>query len=575
MRVDISNVPFSRYGSYMGFNVVPPSWNLPGLILRTMYGVAASREVFRVEPVRAGEVVPHTISATPTLLTMDADGGRVEVCFAEPDLVRVRMKGVGLRLTSLRPQGPYAFPAGEGRWQVNSFPNRTQYMLTALRGSLKVDAPHLVQTQDARKKPPAVRGPLVVADFVPDASGAAEAAIQEFLTTPSRSVPDVSFEQCVRGVEAEWKAWLKTTPALPKRYAGAAELAMYINWSAVVGLSGNVRRPTMLMSKNWMTQCWSWDHCFNAIALSYRDPDLAWDQLMTLFDHQDAHGALPDSVSAPDLVWNFCKPPIHGWTLAKMAKARGLLTPERLKEIYGPLCRWTEWWMQDRDSDGDGIPEYHHGNDSGWDNATVYDGGFPAASPDLPAFLVVQMDVLSDLAKLLGRARDAARWKARAGELAARMVERLWNGEQFVTRRAFSGAVFAEGDCLLNHMAIAAGKRLPKAVREKVAAALAPDGRFVTRYGPATENPRSPLYVPDGYWRGPIWGSETVLIVDGLARAGFKQQAREIARRYCEMCLKSGFAENYNADTGQPLRDKAYTWGSSAYIILAREFLRG
>jgi glycogen debranching enzyme len=154
------------------------------------------------------------------------------------------------------------------------------------------------------------------------------------------------------------------------------------------------------------------------------------------------------------------------------------------------------------------------------------------------------------------------------------MLKHLWNGQQFVTRRAFTGEVFAEGDCLLNHLAILAGKRLPKEVRDGIAEAVRPDGRFVTACGPATESPHSPLYVPDGYWRGPIWGSETTLLVDGLARAGYGDQAREIARRYCEMCLESGFAENYDAQTGEPLRDKAYTWGSSAFLILAHEFLR-
>ena len=575
MQFDISAVPFSRFGSYMAFGIMPPVWHQPGLLLRTMHGVHTSREVFRVEPVRGGRPLPYRITATPTLLTLEADGGRVEICFGGQDVVCMRTRGVGLRLSSVPQRGPYAFPAGNGRWQVNSSPNRTQYMLTALRGELTMDAPLLVHAQDAARKEQPPRLPLIIADFTPDADGVCEAVVEEFITTPARRAPEVSFDEGLRGVEAEWRAWLKTTPSMPERYRKAAELAMYVNWSAVVHPEGAVRRPTMLMSKNWMNQCWSWDHCFNAIALSYRNADLAWDQLMTLFDHQDAHGALPDAISSPGATWNFCKPPIHGWTLAKMMKTRGLLTERRLKEVYRPLCRWTDWWMTDRDGDGDGIPEYHHGNDSGWDNGTIYDGGFPASSPDLPAHLVVQMETLAGLAKRLGRERDAERWNARARALAARMVERLWNGEQFVTRRAFSGEVFPKGDSLLNHVAIVAGKRLPKAVREKVAEALAPDGRFVTRYGPATESPQSPLYVPDGYWRGPIWGSSTVLVVDGLARAGFRPQAREVARRYCDMCLKSGFAENYNADTGEPLRDKAYTWGSSAYLILAHEFLRG
>jgi putative isomerase len=430
-----------------------------------------------------------------------------------------------------------------------------------------------VRTQDSRRKEQEPRVPHVIADFVPDERGVAEGAVEEFLSV-SRG-PDLSarFTDCVAAVESEWEAWKRTTPSLPKRYARSAELAMYVNWASVVAPLGCFRRPTMLMSKNWMTQCWSWDHCFNAMALSYRSPDLAWDQWMTLFDHQDGNGALPDSVSATQTTWNFCKPPVHGWALSKMMKKRGLLTDARAREAYRVLSRWTDWWMA-RDYDGDGLPEYRHGNDSGWDNSTVFDGGFPVAAPDLAAYLVVQMDALSALADRLGRNRAAAQWKGRANALRDRMIEVLWDGGQFVSRRAFTGEVFPEGDSLINYLPIVMGRRLPKTIRDQVAAGLAPGGRFVRDFGPATESPDSPLYVPDGYWRGPIWGPEAVIVVDGLAQGGYKKQAAEIARRYSEMCRRSGFAENFNALTGEPLRDKAYTWGSSAFLTLAHEFLR-
>jgi glycogen debranching enzyme len=571
---DVAAVPFSRFGSYMALNVLPAHWDVNGLVLRTMRGTFASRQAFVLEPISGRQPVPYSLTATPTALRLEGGGGDVTFCFAETDLLRVRGRGLGLRLSSLREHSSYAFPAGEGRWHVNCAPNRAQFMLTSLRGELVMDALNVVRTQDKRKKHREVRRPRVVADLLPDESGRFEAAVEEFVTTSASPDLSASFDDCLRSVEAEWQAWLKTTPAMPGRYGEAAELAMYVNWASAVAPSGNFRRPTVLMSKNWMTQCWSWDHCFNAIALSYRNPDLAWDQLMAPFDHQDEHGVLPDSISEPRLTWNFCKPPIHGWALGKMMNKRGLLTEKRLKEVYRPLCRWTDWWLKERDYDGDGLPEYHHGNDSGWDNATVFDGGFPAAAPDLAAYLIVQMDVLTRLAKRLGRRRDADRWKSHSGALRDRMLEHLWNGEQFVTRRGFTGDIFPEGDSLLNYMAIVAGRRLPKAVRERMAGALKPGGRFVTDYGPATESPNSPLYVPDGYWRGPIWGSETVLLVDGLARAGYADQAREVARRYCDMCLGSGFAENYDATTGEPLRDKAYTWGSSAFLILAHEFSR-
>ena len=57
-------------------------------------------------------------------------------------------------------------------------------------------------------------------------------------------------------------------------------------------------QPTMLMSKNCMAMSWSWDHCFNAMALAEKDPELAWQQYMVLFDNQEVHGALPDEVLA-------------------------------------------------------------------------------------------------------------------------------------------------------------------------------------------------------------------------------------------------------------------------------------
>jgi glycogen debranching enzyme len=348
-------------------------------------------------------------------------------------------------------------------------------------------------------------------------------------------------------------------------------MAMWVNYESTVAPRGNFKRPTILMSKNWMTACWSWDHCFNAMAHSYTDPDTAWDQLNVHFDLQDKHGCLPDGVKTPVMGWNFCKPPIHGWTLSKMMQNRDLLTKKRLKKFYGKLTRWTEWWLKNRDYDGDGLCEYHHGNDSGWDNSTVFDGGFPVAGADLAAFLILQMDMLSVMAAMQKKKKQVKKWRKRAGRMLELMIEKLWDGDQFRAKKAFTCEAFPNGDSLINYLPIILGKRLPKEIRGRVADGL---DRFVTEFGPATENPASPLYLESGYWRGPIWGPEVVIICDGLARGGYRKQARDIAKRYCNMCRKHGiFAENYDPLSGEPLCDKAYTWGSSAFLILAHELI--
>ena len=81
--------------------------------------------------------------------------------------------------------------------------------------------------------------------------------------------------------------------------------------------------------------------------------------------------------------------------------------------------------------------------------------------------------------------------------------------------------------------------------------------------------------MPDGYWRGPIWAPPMMFIIEGLRRGGETAFAAELAERFCKVCEKSGFAENFDANTGAGLRDRAYTWTSSVFLILANGYLEG
>jgi hypothetical protein len=48
--------------------------------------------------------------------------------------------------------------------------------------------------------------------------------------------------------------------------------------------------------------------------------------------------------------------------------------------------------------------------------------------------------------------------------------------------------------------------------------------------------------------------------------------ADDISARFRALCEKSGFAENFDAVTGAGLRDRAYTWTASAYLIMASQY---
>ena len=124
---------------------------------------------------------------------------------------------------------------------------------------------------------------------------------------------------------------------------------------------------------------------------------------------------MPDSVTHSEILYNFVKPPIHGWALAKM---RPLLpTPldrGTLEELYSVLARWSRFWLDARRVAGHPLPHYQHGNDSGWDNSTTFDRDRLIESPDLAAFLVVQLNVLAGLADELGNG-EGEMWRSEAG----------------------------------------------------------------------------------------------------------------------------------------------------------------
>ena len=324
------------------------------------------------------------------------------------------------------------------------------------------------------------------------------------------------------------------------------------------------------MSKNWMCNVWSWDHCFNALALAYHCPKEAWDQFMVLFDFQKESGNIPDSINDTKVIHNYCKPPIHGWTLRKLMKVMDL-SVEQLKEAYEKLGKWTSWWINYRDENGDGLCEYSHGNDSGWDNATAFDHLPPVTLPDLAAFLVLQMDVLSEVAEKLNEKADAKMWKDRADEMLNNMLDILFENGKPIARAGFDMHK-VENESLILYLPIVLGKRIPEEIKEKLIQTLESD-KFQTAYGLATESWHSKEYQADGYWRGPIWAPSTMLILDGLKECGEDAFVKDMTEKFCKLVQKSGCAENFDALTGEGLRDRAYTWTASVMLVMAHEYL--
>jgi glycogen debranching enzyme len=318
----------------------------------------------------------------------------------------------------------------------------------------------------------------------------------------------------------------------------------------------------LLLLRSADTQLWSWDNCLNGLALVQYDIDLAIDQILAPFQHMTQEGRLPDSMTRNELLFDYTKPPVYGWTMFKLLSLLDpqssqscpcftSLTPRRLDEIYRQISRFTGFWFQHRSCSSSAIPYYTHGNDSGWDNSTSYDNQTVCVSPDLGAFLIVECDFLAKLALHLGK--DATEWVHRREQLVKGIVDELWDEQ----RGSF--------------LTLVAAHHLPPNILQRMADNLQP---YLSEWGLATERLDSDLYESDGYWRGPIWAPPTIMLESGLRSAGMVELADTVLERFVRLCERNGFAENYDAKNGQGNRDLSYTWSASAYLTLRYEQTR-
>lgn len=557
----VGEIPFSRYGSWLDISPVT-GLHQHAEDLHLVTHQTGLHAILSLVPHLGDHPVDATWEADPVTLTWRHDRGRIDAAFETTDTVRLRGRGLSLKVTAADPtltpfSGPYFFrDPVDGSLVYTHYQSGLRYRITTLFGQVTVFGDQTLGVAE--------RGALIE----PADSGLWEIAIEEYQTSRPPYVSGRSFSAVQEAVRSDFSRFLDDVAPWRSEHTPAAALAAYVLWSATVSPAGFLLRPSVLMSKHWMDKVWSWDHCFNALALAGGRPELALDQFLTPFDHQDPRGALPDSIAHSERLYNFVKPPIHGWAVQGLRRRLSQdLDSRTLTGIYGKLGAWARFWLDGRRAPGRELPHYQHGNDSGWDNATTFDPARVLETADLAGFLVQLLATLAELATELGLPADSYEWSALADTIQQAMIDELWDGSRFGARNPHTGEI-TYCDSLLNLLPITLGARLPADVANRLADGIK---AHLTDWGVATEPPSSPHYDPDGYWRGPIWAPSTVLVESGLRRAGHVGLADDISDRFRRLCEKSGFAENFDALTGAGLRDRAYTWTASAYLILAAE----
>lgn len=532
--MDVRHVPFSRWGCWLAARAEGESQ----LTIHDAHHDFGRDRVLRIEwdGPSARNLASHV--ATPD--------GKLKLWVVDDRTLGLEASDLSLRLTRLS-DGPASSPS-EPEWSFRTGPEEAPEALNVrvVTGAL---------SPDGRVEPS--NGWVRLAIRVP-------AGVR-------RSAPLLRPAKQVAAAHEQWHDFLAKMPAVADDQRAAATQAWYALWAAGMRRQGPWNWDAITMSKVTMSWVWSWDHCFTALALGQGDMELAMDQWMQPFPLMDATGRLPDMWKAPGRIeWYATKPPIHGWALSKLMDMAEIPRP-RLAEAYRVLERWTEFWFSERDRDRDGVPSYLTlGNDSGWDNATLFDEGCEIESPELSAYLILQMKALERVARNLGDDDGARKWNQRRAQFKAAFLAHSWNGERFLAKRSGTHEFDPAPSSMLPLMTLALGEELSAEQVERNLQHLQP---FMTEFGPASERPDSPKFKADGYWRGPIWAPTTYLLIDGLRRAGRTREAEDIATRFLRLGERSGGDyENYHPITGEGLCAPGYTWTAAVRVLLLHEY---
>lgn len=566
MRYDIDKIPFSRYGSYFAISRDGAS---DQIFLRDLHGGdEAPSNLYCLE---IENHMPKDIrqSRTETELCFESrkkEGLSVRIVLGKNQTVHIKAVGLAYRLAATGGKYDTLVPLSERQCEHHLYKKQIKVMFTLITGSLRISQEWaVVGSKNAR----IFCTPSKTEDDDDYSSNCSYLVIESYKTVWKKK-KYLTYEAVREKNRQEYEAWEQSFPNEAGSFEESRKLACYLTWANFVGKEGFLTHDAMYMSKNWMYNIWSWDNCFGAIALSASHPELAYGQLKIFFDNQDISGVYPDYVNDAFASFNCAKPPVFAWAYEKMRKNNRYFDREEIKqEVFESLGRVTAYWFKYRSNQGAKFPVYYHGNDSGWDNASVFHQGFPVESPDLAAFLIYQMDVLGKLADELGNNEEAKWYRTQADHHYEAFIRRFYQNGRFYAYHVPSGERITEGESLLMYLPLIIAYRMTEDIRLSLIEGL--KTRFETPCGLATEAPGSPSYKKGGYWLGPIWAPTSYLMIDALNSCGREKMAKRLAQKFCCVTNTGLMSENYDPFTGEGYDDPAFSWPSCVLLQLLYE----
>lgn len=325
--------------------------------------------------------------------------------------------------------------------------------------------------------------------------------------------------------------------------------------------------PFMAFDMNWAADpAVGFGHIANMGVVAYEDGRFPWYASPRTnrvpLDHPSASGLS----ALPMTAWRFYQ--IHG------GKAR-------LAAIYPWMKKNMEWWLEDRDADGNGLFDVDHQLETGMDDLhRRWRGQAPPRyeAIDATCYAYANLRAVAKMARELGRTADARRFDACAERSLRALNTVLWDAgeERWKDRNPRTGELsdYAAITMFYPLFADMAGQTQMGVVRRHLLDAE----RFWLPYPIPAISKADPEFDPvRRYWAGPSWPAATSHVVEGFANASKRwnrslmPQAAELLRRSVRnhMTPRPDFYERYDPFTGRGLsgfRDYMHSWWIDIFI---------
>jgi glycogen debranching enzyme len=286
---------------------------------------------------------------------------------------------------------------------------------------------------------------------------------------------------------------------------------------------------------------WLWDSVFHSLAMNRLDPAVAWQYLKSVLDTQGPDGMIPHQAAASGARSPITQPPLLAWGVWENYQALG--ERDHLAYALPRLERYLEWDLAQRDRSGNGLLEWLieetvrcRSGESGMDNSPRFDRFLRLDAVDFCVYAAQDMRCLSYMAAELGQAAQAKAWRARAGELAARVHRDLWDEAQgFYFDRDSRGelspvrAVSGFLPLLLDGV--------PRSRVSRLVRALQDPATFNTAFPVPSVAVNDPSWSTD-MWRGATWANTNYLVILGLRKHGRREVARWLSHATIAMVAK-------------------------------------